>query len=297
MQMSATGTISMSHVVALMETQGVSLRKLDIPEVDGRPTIELRNFISNGHAFPSLRELAFNLPPRKNLDADLCHIVRQSLEARYLHLRILSSSDPNRAKISRILARGPVGKQSLFTVATRLTLHGYDFSENEYHIARISFPALRALAVIDCTWEALLFNKLEPKEFPAMDALMIKSQATIHLHIFKVFVEGLERLRELIIYGEYVYFENDLFLLQHADTLRILSIYQAPNFCCFDLSNTTEVATFTALTSLCHLSVFSTTVWFEDEDVSVDKQNSEWDIFLVYVNLLETFAFNHADCI
>jgi hypothetical protein len=165
------------------------------------------------------QKLTVSFSFRHNLNADICNIVRRSLRLQYLHLRFVISNESTGINILRILAGGSTMKQNLFSVANRLTFHGHNFSEGADTVINTSFPALRALALIDCNWAHNLLDQFEPKEFLVMDALMIKTQDCIYLQNFKSFVRGLKRLRELIFCGKFVYLTDGLTLVQHADTL------------------------------------------------------------------------------
>ncbi|CAN9271235.1 unnamed protein product [Alternaria alternata] len=130
-------------------------------------------------------------------------------------------------------------------MATRLTILGYDFKHLPKLVGLPLFPALRALAMIDCKNDVYLHVRTKPGRLPKLRALMITSANYIPGDDIIRLIGGTSCLRELIVYGPNLYFVDCSSLRSHAQSLELL----------FFGIRGTSLSSLEALTALRHLGV------------------------------------------
>jgi hypothetical protein len=118
------GTISMRNIVVLLETQQ-RLQRMSPPPIGGYTGVQLTDYLPAESEFRSLRHVTIQLSARTTFDVQLSAIVQKSPNLQQLHLCFSGAIDypPHDIRITlfdRTSSKGP-----MFSLATRLTLHGY----------------------------------------------------------------------------------------------------------------------------------------------------------------------------
>jgi hypothetical protein len=131
--------------------------------------MRLEDFIPN-QTFPDLQHVRVHPSSTSTigLDAELSQILRRSPTLTQLDLHSTNASG-----FFQSSRRAP-RKQDLFTVATRLTLHGCEFLYGLFRADVISCPSLRAMSVKDWRNNRVFIDKLKSDELPFLRALSIK---------------------------------------------------------------------------------------------------------------------------
>ena len=151
-------------------------------------------------------------------------IVQRSANLNHLHFRLLPSDDLGAQRVPSTLLRTLPSEPSLLSLATNLTIHGYRFEYGESYLDSVSLPALKALAVVSCRREDLLFIGLSAIRMPDLHAIMVKGCPMYSTSALEHFVASVASLRELVLHGESFAFDDGGSIMQHADTLELLSV-------------------------------------------------------------------------
>ncbi|KAH3969124.1 hypothetical protein HBH64_179100 [Parastagonospora nodorum] len=245
------GSISMKHVISLIETQG-RIQTLSLPGLEASSSIRLRDFFQPSQVFSRIHELNIALSHDQTCDGEIYEIVKKSPNLRELHIRFSRDTADAASQAVRVRINASMNRKRLHSTVTRLTLHGTTFSSPN----AIEFPALRALAVIDCDFEGLFFINLDPKAFPQLIALMVKTHGTVDSVTLRVFMRGLKGLRELIVEGVGSWFSDCSEITKHGRTLQLLSLWNLQDTCSFSAVENEAEDALGALPALRHLSLF-----------------------------------------
>jgi hypothetical protein len=208
------------------------------------------------------------------MDGQVTALVQTLPKLEQLHLLLPSLGEKMPTSIFYTPTGGVNSKRIMFSLATRLTFQGYDFNVSFGRTALPSFPALRALTVVDCRTIAHLFLCLQPEEFPVLTALMVKTDDGSSAYFIESFVEGLSYLRELIVHGYHVRVGVNSGFLRHAQTLELLCLHDSQGSCVIPkvATETTFLDTFTALR---HLGLTIADMWYQRSgDLIIEMPNS-----------------------
>ncbi|KAF2854043.1 hypothetical protein T440DRAFT_267145 [Plenodomus tracheiphilus IPT5] len=206
--------IGVRNVAVLVETQH-QLRRLVLPQFSGSPQFDCRGYQRPNVALDSLQELTLKISPAE-FAKQVRWLVRLSPNAN-VHFHVDSSS-----------VEGPWRRWAmmgnLFSLATRLTLHGIDFLSLSLYWDRLHLPALCALALRHCTSEFVFFSSVESTKCPRLTALKMDTKSSTYMPFLDGFVRGLVNLRELCICSGYLRPDEALNIISQVPTLELLSM-------------------------------------------------------------------------
>ncbi|KAF1938577.1 hypothetical protein EJ02DRAFT_514441 [Clathrospora elynae] len=279
----ATATVSTKNLAVLLETQQ-QLRQVSLPAVSRPINIQRTAYLPASSKLRNLRDITLRLSSGTTFDGQLSTIVRKSPNLEQLHLRFSSLGDEHPHRIMDTLAAGVSSKHDMFSLATNLTLQGYVFRLSLSGVL-ISFPVLRALAVVDCSQDDYLFRELKPKKFPRLVALMIKADCDADASFLSgsfltAFIRGLRCLRELVIHNGDVWFDDGSDILPHAETLELLSIKGSGDRSAFSEVAGDQGNLLGSFTALRHLGFFIRTIGFHRASGRVDMRNAQYTVLL-----------------
>jgi len=249
-------TISIKHVIALLETQRY-LQALQLPEVVGPPNISLMDFIPSNRIFPDLQHVRLHPSSEPTLDAELSQVVRRSPASTQLDLHFTNAN-------VFLASRSAPSKRDLFTVATRLNLHGCEFSYHIFSAGTVFFPSLRALSIKDCQDSRYLLADLNPNELPFLEALSYTAKEYLGDPPLISFFRGLSNLRELLVRVPGLSLGDGSVIRQHAETLEILSLCCTTGGSSTSEFNATNDALFFTLSRLRHLNLHARNTWVQN---------------------------------
>jgi hypothetical protein len=210
----------MKNVVILLDTQQ-RLRRVSLPPISGPTSIRLIDHLPTSSKLQNLRDFEVQPSPNTGFDAQIHAIVRQLPSLEQLHLRCSSTPED---RYWNPAARGGFSRRTFFDMATKLTFHGYRFNlANMYSAPR--FPALRAMAIVDCAQIEYFFAFLLPENPPHLVALMLKSEKYINATSVVTFLGKLHGVREFILEGKDAWISDGAPLIGHAESLQLLSLH------------------------------------------------------------------------
>ncbi|KAF2824973.1 hypothetical protein CC86DRAFT_49239 [Ophiobolus disseminans] len=141
-------------------------------------------------------------------------------------------------------------------MTTSLVFEGYRFGHVS-PLADFSFPALRALALINCDY--VLLQNLTASQFPKLKTLMVKDCPLVMSLGVEPFIQNLVGLLEHVLHGQDAMMVDEATIFRHASTLEILSVrrkqtsVERPAF----MRTTQDLRTMLrSLTAIRHLSYF-----------------------------------------
>lgn len=137
------------NIIILIETQR-SLQQLCLPAIDGSKHLNLADFIGRDVVTSAFEEVTLTLTESTGFDDRLATIARLSSQLRCLHLHFSYQNGEGPNRILSGISRGPPSRQTLLSMATRISMRGYDFTELFTRSNRLFFPCLRAFALVDC---------------------------------------------------------------------------------------------------------------------------------------------------
>lgn len=203
--------------------------------------------------FSGIHELTVNVSCDQNYDGEIYEIVKKSPNLLGLHICFSQdAADAVPQRYPKHLNASP-NRHNLHSAVTHLTLQGAIF-RTFYN--DLSFPNLRALAIVDCERSGRFFTDLDSEEFPRLSAIMIKTHSTVSPVRLREFIRGLKSLRELIVHGEHVWFNDGSDIVQCGKTLQLLSLHDSQARSCFFLVEAAAEDFLKALPALRHLSFF-----------------------------------------
>jgi hypothetical protein len=246
--------------------------------------MRLEDFIPN-QTFPDLQHVRVHPSSTSTigLDAELSQILRRSPTLTQLDLHFTNASG-----FFQSSRRAP-RKQDLFTVATRLTLHGCEFLYGLFRADVISCPSLRAMSVKNWRNNRVFINKLKLDELPFLRALSIKTRDYNAGDSLINLIRSLSSLRELIIRGPCVSFGDGSIIRQHADTLEILSLCCILGGSCVPRFDATSEALLRALLKLRLLNLYSPNTW-----VQLCERSGQYAGAYLNENVVRLIAFHRA---
>jgi hypothetical protein len=210
----------MKNVVILLETQQ-RLRQVSLPPISGPTSIRLIDYAPTSSNPQNLRDLEVQSSANTGFDAQIHAMVRELPSLEQLHLRCSSTS---KDRYWNPAARGGFSRRRLFDVATKLTIHSYCFNLANMYIAP-KFPALRAMAIVDCAQIDYFLAFLRPENCPHLIALMLKSEEYISASSVVAFVGKLHGVREFILESKEAWISDGAPLVGHAESLQLLSLH------------------------------------------------------------------------
>ena len=255
----------MKNVVILLETQQ-RLQRVSLPLIGGSTGVRFMDYLAKSSILHHLRVFALQLSTDTAFDHQLSGIVTKLPTLQQLHLRLSSlegftPSNPFGVRVGNM----PNPKFGMFSLATSLTLRGVTFDVRAGLTPTPSFPALCALAVVDCHKASFFFMRLNPEMFPMLSALMINVKADASSGFVERFIRGLTSLRELIIHGGRAWMTNLTNLLPHTQSLELLSFHEPGNDNALaHLAITGGKAFLSSLTAIRHLGFFMGHVWLQE---------------------------------
>lgn len=240
-----------------METQRY-LERAHLPQIHGFSTARLDEFLLPGSASFRLRHVTFVVTSCPTYIGHLSSLIRRSPQLKQLHAQDSYHGNDSELHSSSLSRSGQQPRLSLLAFATRLTIHGYKFCWNMHNLRGASFPALRALAVVECYGVRDLFRRLNPKQMPKLDAFMGTGGDLGLDDSHWVFIQGLSTLRELILDAPHVELNGIATLALHSDTLELLYFRQQGPSCemsPFSKPHRDMETLFSSLTALRHLRI------------------------------------------
>ncbi|CAN9253925.1 unnamed protein product [Alternaria alternata] len=217
----ASSMVSTRNLVILMETQQ-HLAQVSLPSFMRSNDISIADFLPVNLQFRSLRNITLELPISISVDDMSSVIVEKSPSLESIHLWFSAQGNELSPHVFTVPRGEPSSRGILFSMATRLTILGYDFKHLPKLVGLPLFPALRALAMIDCKNDVYLHVRTKPGRLPKLRALMITSANYIPGDDIIRLIGGTSCLRELIVYGPNLYFVDCSSLRSHAQSLELL---------------------------------------------------------------------------
>ncbi|KAF1842913.1 uncharacterized protein K460DRAFT_136585 [Cucurbitaria berberidis CBS 394.84] len=167
MPASSARNLSSRTLLILLETQQV-LRKIELPVIEGPLDFRLQEFVGSAIRPPSLHSLDLTMKTRSDVTNEHVQLIRRSTNTAQAHLRLHSAPTTDGHDIGRSLAPA-----SFVSNITRLTFHECKFGYTSLYLQSTLFPAVRALALVDCIeWDGFFVSK--PENFLALRALMVR---------------------------------------------------------------------------------------------------------------------------
>jgi len=248
-----TSIMSKKNIILLLETQQ-QLARVEVPGIRDFSDTHLTDYLPKSLRFHQLRDITFQISTRNASEGINSFIVQKSPSLNSIALRFLAQGEEPPLCIFTTPTRAPSSRLVLFTLATKLTISGYNFKNISMSSIVPTFPALRALAVVGCKNDWYFHYRVLPEKLPKLQALMFTVTDDISGHQLSRFIGGLRSLRELIVYGDYVYFHDSSTLILHAETLEILSMHRKTFESVFIWGGDAS-ACLSNLTALRHLSI------------------------------------------
>lgn len=236
--------VSTRNLIILMETQQ-HLAQVSLPSFMRSNDISIADCLPVTLQFCSLRNITLELPISSSVDDMSSVIVKKSPSLKNIHLWFSAQGNELSPHVFTVPRGEPSSRNFLLSMATRLTILGYDFKHLPMRVGLPSFPALHALAMIDCKNDVHFHVRVKPECLPKLRALMITSANYIRGDDIIRLIGGTSCLRELIVYGPNLYFMDCSSLRSHAQSLELL----------FFGIRDTSLSSLDALTALRHLGV------------------------------------------
>ncbi|KAF7678635.1 hypothetical protein GT037_004016 [Alternaria burnsii] len=236
--------VSTRNSIILMETQQ-HLAQVSLPSFMRSNNISIADYLPVTLQFRSLRHITLELPISSSVDYMSSVIGKKSPSLKSIHLWFSAQGNELSPHVFTAPRGEPSSRSILFSMATRLTILGYDFKYLPTRVGLPSFPALHALAMIDCKNDVHFHVRIKPECLPKLRALLITSANYIRGDDIIRLIGGTSCLRELIVYGPNLYFMNYSSLRSHAQSLELL----------FFGIRGTSISSLSALTALRHLGV------------------------------------------
>ncbi|KAI8941118.1 hypothetical protein NX059_002356 [Plenodomus lindquistii] len=265
--------IRVRDVTVLLEAQ-YQLSTLSLPRLSGEGAFDLQ-----GYQRPIAIKRNINALTIYYCADSACHryldwLTNELSDPKELHLWFSSSATghPWQRDVSRSFFK-PL-KCDLFKVTSKLTLSGYAFGDVTPSGGRISFPVLRALAIVDCEDVGLFCLMVPGNSFPSLTALKLESKSlTFTVHELE-FIHGFPNLRELLVHGEIVHIADGSELFPEAGDLELLSLKNHDKHSVF-WNKTEAAAAVTTLSALRFLSIGVGNCCYHGswEDIAQDVRN------------------------
>ncbi|CAN9292410.1 unnamed protein product [Alternaria alternata] len=150
--------------------------------------------------YEMLKHILAELPISISVDDMSSVIVEKSPSLESIHLWFSAQGNELSPHVFTVPRGEPSSRGILFSMATRLTILGYDFKHLPKLVGLPLFPALRALAMIDCKNDVYLHVRTKPGRLPKLRALMITSANYIPGDDIIRLIGGTSCLRELIVH-------------------------------------------------------------------------------------------------
>jgi hypothetical protein len=228
-----------------------------LPAVGGATGVNFDDYLVASWKLRNLRNLTIQLLPNTTFDTQMHTFVRKSSNLEQLHLQYSPSPDGNSYQSFMHVTGRVSHKGALFTLATRMTFHGYDFrAYNSGSIVR-SFPALHAMSMVDCLGIDYAISHFDPAGVPCRVVLMLKIKSTVSASYISRFICGLSCMRELIVHGSRISLRDGSLLTPHADSLQLLSLPEISGHARMNLEKDSFNIVFDSMTALHHLCVFT----------------------------------------
>jgi hypothetical protein len=249
-----------------------------LPNVNRTHNIRCRDFIGQSTTLQALHHVTFTVISTSSSDQGLRDIVHMSPNLSNIHIRLSSAGTEGYYRLPAAILLDHLGRPCMLSMVTRLTLEGCQFSYRGSILSNVSFPTLRALAIVHCTNEENVFNGLAATQCPQLKALMVKGSTTVMTRYRDAFLKGLQSLRELILDGDETNFDDALTLSQHANTLELLSIHRGGGdrqSSVFLGGEQDRIQALSSLEALRHLSMYvGTSGFFLNKDRNIRAYDS-----------------------
>jgi hypothetical protein len=210
--------ISTKNIIVLLETQQ-QLTQVGLPNIRGSSGISIIEYLPVALMFHKLRNITLQLSNSNGSNDVSSAILQKSPNLDSIHLRLPTQNDRPTSCVFTVPKYAPRSWVALFSMATRLTIIDYDFRHVSVSVSMPTFPVLRALAVVDCQSVFHFQYQVSPKQYPRLRALIITAKKHICGELLAHFIAGLSCLRELVVYGRDLYFDDASSLRLHARTL------------------------------------------------------------------------------
>jgi hypothetical protein len=272
-------------MIILLETQR-NMQWVTLPNVKRTYNLRCRDFIGQSTTLLALHRVTFTVMSSSSSDRDMRDIMHMSPNLKDIHVRLPSTEAERRYQLPVSILSSHRGRPCLLSMVTRLTFESCKFGNRGSILRNVSFPALRALAVVDCTSEYQIFNGFDATQCPQLTALMVKGSNSLMTEDREHFLKGLHSLRELLLDGEGSHFKDTSSLTQHANTLELLLIhgtYYGRQNSVFSGTEQVRTAVLSSLKAIHHLSIY---IGADNFHLSTDRKLVGWRENAVHDGLL-----------
>jgi hypothetical protein len=228
-----------------------------LPSISEPYSFNFDGFLRGDNMLSALRHVTISVVGTKISGNAMHGIIKRLVDVKELHFRFCPSKYEDELQVPTALVRTTPMGHCLLSMATNIAFHDYRFGYLGPGLETISFPLVRALALVNCQGARYFFDQLQANQYPSLSALMITGDSYLPMYHIQSSLREVTSLRELILDGSSAEISDAAFITDHADTLELLSLVRGfeqvkrPVF--GKLSNEQIDAMFSSMTKLRHL--------------------------------------------